>query len=400
MNNSSNTERAFHAMREMPVDISIDSIQKIVLASAAASVTVSKASIIAKLIHTKFHLNTIIAMTSFFSATAIGCLLLFSGWHHKNPEKIAANNSALTKIPELNTNSLNAGRPDISLSVDTPKQNKNVVVVANVNSDQPKDSVVIVTIENDGHGGRITRTIRSDSSENIVINNSGDSLLPHRVERAYTYVYNDGHAHGKHGNCVMITQSNVINTDSVANAGAQAYSFAYNDNILPKGKGKCIVINEMNDGNPDSLSVPSLDGQDMNVVINMNDVPKMNRRMQIVTNSNNLPGVEMNEQFIFDDNDAIQLATCNISGIHEDSLRQLLSAKLFVDKLITDQEHFTFIIDGKNLKVNGVKQSEDVYNTYKNYIESVSPNKVDRKFLYDLTVDGDQLRINVKNYTR
>lgn len=81
-----------------------------------------------------------------------------------------------------------------------------------------------------------------------------------------------------------------------------------------------------------------------------------------------------------------------------DSLLPKIEDQLVKDGLISDRKHYAFKIAGNSLKVNGVKQSNDVYKRYKEIIETNSHNKVNRKFVYAVSVDGDSTTMDLENY--
>ncbi|HET6993036.1 MAG TPA: hypothetical protein VFJ43_17010, partial [Bacteroidia bacterium] len=92
----------------------------------------------------------------------------------------------------------------------------------------------------------------------------------------------------------------------------------------------------------------------------------------------------------------VNMAVCGPGA--NDSLVRKIGEALVADKLITDVKNYQFSIDGNSVKVNGKKLDKAAWEKYKEIIETNSHSKVNRKFKYELLMNGENETINVSNY--
>lgn len=131
MNNSSRSDRAFEALRQAPVEIPLAKVEQFVIASAATGAfSMSLASKLA----IKFHLNSIIAMTSAFTAAAVaGIVFLASSGHASKAEtKAPVFHEQKTTSPVLSERPSEEPLTNVALPVDSPEVKTAEKTISNI----------------------------------------------------------------------------------------------------------------------------------------------------------------------------------------------------------------------------------------------------------------------------
>lgn len=120
MNSSSRSDRAFEALRQAPVEIPLAKVEQFVIASAATGAF--SMSLVSKFA-LKFHLNSIIAMASAFTAAAVaGIVFLASSGHAGKAEtKTPVFHEAKTANPVLSERPSEEPLTNLALPADSPE---------------------------------------------------------------------------------------------------------------------------------------------------------------------------------------------------------------------------------------------------------------------------------------
>jgi RNA polymerase sigma-70 factor, ECF subfamily len=100
------------------------------------------------------------------------------------------------------------------------------------------------------------------------------------------------------------------------------------------------------------------------------------------------------DELAYDEETIVPCDTCG----KRDSLELLIENALLADSLIKSRTNYCFKISGYGMKVNGKKQSKETFRKYKKLVETKSPNKVSRHFVYSICVDGVETTIRAENY--
>jgi hypothetical protein len=158
MNTNRNTDQLFERMRDMPVELPLENVEKFVIAQAALGITAVGAS---KGIFTKaflkFHLNSILMITTTITAAVIGLAV----WTSHGDKMAAQTNSKQPKQDHFTTLA-----PSLKLDADTPKT---VTVKAIANGEN-----VSVTTVNTETGTNI-KIVSGDSQTSVYYNTPNDS---------------------------------------------------------------------------------------------------------------------------------------------------------------------------------------------------------------------------------
>lgn len=422
MKTNSHTDKLFEQMRTMPPEIPVEQVEQFVLAQTAIGITAAAASkgFFGKGIFTKafikFHLNTILIMTSTITASLVS-LFVWNGHQH---HAIAQNNSVKNFKPEY---SATLTTPKIA-EADTPK-------VTTVQTTQDGEAVSVTTIQTES-GTNIKVVTNGNEQTKIYYNTPADS--------SYTYAYatpGPGEAVAATGNNMTIAaidQKLVMPDMQKAMLEAQAAMMQMNsemalaqqeaeraisctkmscpyDSLIPKLEKAMLKDGLIADTlhyafriNGTSLQVNGVkqsadQWRKYKEIIEKNSdyrihhffnftISKDNSNSSININDGTEPMVPMAP--------LPPVAPCHIT--FSDSLMPKLETVLLKDHLISDTLHYSFKINGSYMKVNGEKVDKEVWKKYKDFIESNSLNKVNRKFSYAILRDGDDTSINVENY--
>jgi hypothetical protein len=172
MNTNRNTDQLFERMRDMPVEVPLENVEKFVIAQAALGITavgVSK-GIFSK-VFLKFHLNSILIMTTIFTATLIGLAV----WTSQDDKIVAQTNS---KQPKQNYSAKLS--PQVTMDADTPK----TVTVKTISNGE---NISVTTVETET--GTNIKIISSDSQTSVYYNTPNDSTYAYAYssDKGYTY---------------------------------------------------------------------------------------------------------------------------------------------------------------------------------------------------------------------
>ncbi|CAN5739401.1 hypothetical protein BH11BAC7_BH11BAC7_09970 [soil metagenome] len=393
MNTNRNTDQLFGHMRRMPVEVPFENVEKFVIAQAALGIT---AAVATKGIFTKaflkFHLNSILIMTSTLTAALVSIIAWNSG-----ADKVTAQKNHKSNF-EFSSNAL---IPDLKTEADTPRTTTTKSIADGA-------AVSVTTIETDA--GTKIKVIDNGNQTAVYYNTKNDSNF------VFAYASNEQPAaspypavpfHGSFKTTppvppVAITPMTPVaccanNYDSLSAAIASAL---FKDGLIKDTANFSFKINNHSmsvDGKKQDKTL----WEEYKEIVEKNSSYRMgplliitinknaeNDLMSINDQSEPLPPMEpmepLQEEF------PLQNST--------DTLRQTIENYLFKDHLISDTEHYMFKINGSYLKVNGNKLSKEQWQRYKEIIESSSMNKVNKKFSYAVDKNGEDVRIDVENY--
>jgi hypothetical protein len=311
MDKFSKTDNTFHQLRKLPDEIPLEKVEQFVLAQAAVGISAVSASSMLKKIFLKFHLNSIIVMTTAATASLVSLFIWSAGWHKQ--EHVQNN-----KHPHFPSSSFTASAPEISLPTDSPAAKTTTTISVSTESNH-KVATTHVTI------------VSSDDSVVTTVSTSGS-------DSAYSTSY--------------------------ANGGAQ----------------RIVIINS-----PGDTGIPLMpDMATMSIQMDGASAAIAADASQLAT----LPDMDFSGT----------MPPCHVACNKNDSLLPKIADALIKDGLIKDPQHYAFKLSNNTLKVNGVKQSNAVFKRYKEIIEANSHNKVNRKFTYAVSVDGDSITMQLENY--
>ncbi|MEO5642098.1 MAG: hypothetical protein ABIQ40_10390 [Bacteroidia bacterium] len=393
MNKNRNTDQLFGHMRKMPVEVPFENVEKFVIAQVALGIT---ATVATKGIFTKaflkFHLNSILIMTSTLTAALVSIIAWNSG-----ADKVTAQKNHKSNF-EFSSNAL---IPDLETEADTPR-------TTTTKSVSDGAAVSVTTIETDA--GTKIKVIENGNQTSVYYNTTNDSNFVFAYaskDQPATAPYPAAPFHGSFKTTppvppVAITPMTPVaccasNYDSLSSAIAIAlfkdglitdsanFSFKLNGHsIFVDGKKQDKALWEKYKDIVEKNSSYRM-GPFLIITINKNaETDLMSINDQLVPLPPMEPMEPLQEEF------PLQNST--------DTLRQTIENYLFKDHLISDTEHYMFKINGSYLKVNGNKLSKEQWQRYKEIIESSSMNKVNKKFSYAVLKNGDDVRINVENY--
>ncbi|MDQ3109029.1 MAG: hypothetical protein M3R17_03955 [Bacteroidota bacterium] len=393
MNTNRNTEQLFHRMRDMPVDVPMENVEKFVIAQAALGITavgVSK-GIFTKAFF-KFHLNSILIMTTTITASILGLIVWAS-----DGEKLSARNNPKTNFEH----SANGFVPDIETASDTPGRTTTKTVTNG-------EATTVTTIETET--GTNLKIIKIGNGTAVYYNTPNDS----------TYVF----AYESKNNPVfppLPALSPMPYADALAPLPAIPPMPAMPPLTCDRDTLTSLLGKELlKDGLiKDTLHFTfKLNGTSMFVDGKKQPKEKWEKYKVIIENNSDY---KVHHMFIFTtgkcgEDDAAGLMNFtspppmqpmqpmepvyfdNSFKSSNDSLMHTLEKALLKDGLISDTLHYTFKINRSYMKVNGEKASKDDWRRYKEIIESNSLNRVNKNFSYAVRKDGEDICINVENY--
>lgn len=357
------TEKLFETLRTAPVDIPLDKIEQIVITGATTGAFAAGAGFWLKKTILGFHLNSISIMITASAATAIsiGATVLFSS---AGSEKKSA--SVNTKEPETATIRI-SGETDKSpenayqlTATDTPQTNANstpVLPSRAIYIYSSDDSLKTITTRN---GNTTTVTIISaDSGMHVVA--APVAVACSRSGFAYAYASPDSGW-----------------TEAIAPEAMEALAKAEREMEQARAEMKRAPARAKAPQAPDATNLASAEAE------------LERARAELAKANANMAAPEAQRE-------VMQAACAAKAHCQTDTLRQLIEENLLRDGLISNKNKFLFELNGKEMRVNGVKQSEANWAKYRNLIESKSKMKVNRKFEYRLQVSGDSMSIDIEN---
>ncbi len=395
-------------MRKMPVEVPLENVEKFVIAQAALGITAVGAS---KGIFTKaflkFHLNSIIIMTTTFTAA----LVSFFVWN-SDGDKIAATKNHQPKS-ELSSNAL---VPDIETAADTPRTSTTKTVVdgqaASVTTIETENGTKIKVIDN-GNNTAVYYNTSNDSSYVYAYSSNDEEATPAYAATPpmptpegfrFTHPIPPAPPAPPAGCC---SHPNDTLTSIIGKAllkdglisDTSTFTFKLNNHsLMVDGKKqskelhakykKIIEQNSAYKVNP-LLIISICRDEEQNAVGMMEPLPPLSP----------LPSIEpLQAELVQMQAELAQMQSEMVHWSFNDSLMQTIEKTLFKDGLIKDTAHYMFKINGSYMKVNGEKMSKEQWKRYKDIIESSSMNKVNKKFSYAIARDGEEININVENY--
>ncbi len=408
MKTNRNTDQLFEHMRKMPVEVPLENVEKFVIAQAALGITAVGAS---KGIFTKaflkFHLNSIIIMTTTFTAA----LVSFFVWN-ANGDKIAATKNHQPKSEF----SSNAFVPDIETAADTPRTTTTKVIAdgqsVSVTTIETENGTKIKVIDNGGTTSVYYNTT-NDSSYVYAYSSTDDAAAPPypavpatpaHEGFSFTHPIPPAPPAPPAGCC---SHPNDTLTSIIGKAllkdglisDTSTFTFKLNNHsLMVDGKKqskelhakykKIIEQNSSYKVNP-LLIISICRDEEQNAVGMMESLSPMPPMPPMAPLATELAQMEM---------ELAQMKDEMVHWSYNDSLMQTIEKTLFKDGLIKDTAHYMFKINGSYMKVNGEKMSKEQWKRYKDLIESSSMNKVNKKFSYAIARDGEEININVENY--
>lgn len=329
------TDQLFETLRQAPVDIPIGKIEQIVTAGTVAGTAAAavKASLLKKLV-LKFHLNSIVAMTSITATATLATVIAvssFAGKEHKTASHFNKTENTKTFFSPQQ-NSLEQNQVLELFSNDTPQTK------INPNGTNSNSTFVFYT-----SGDSVTTKTVSDSTGTkvIVTSNAADMHMVHVSD----YAEND--------------------------SAAYDYNYAY---ALANLKAAEAALDFNRAGLRRQVAVAEKDA----------------RRAEKDAAQAEKDAAEAARN-------CCALASLNALNCRQDSLFKVIEDELIKDGLIDDRKEYSFDFNGKSMKVNGKRQDHYRWEKYKALIENNSDNKVNRKFQYMIMVNRGNTRIMVDN---
>jgi bla regulator protein blaR1 len=92
-----------------------------------------------------------------------------------------------------------------------------------------------------------------------------------------------------------------------------------------------------------------------------------------------------------------EMACAKAAGERDNRLVTLIEEALIADSLITDTQHYSFSFNDKSLTVNGKKQSEAMWEKYKDLITSNSDYRISKRFHFSVSKNGKQMTTSINN---
>jgi hypothetical protein len=396
MNTNRNTDQLFQHMRNAPVDVPLENVEKFVIAQAALGITavgVSK-GIFTKAFF-KLHLNSILIMTTTFAAAALVSIFAWTS----DGDKIAAKNN-----PETNFEfSANALVPDMETASDTPRTTTTRTITNG-------EETTVTTIQTET--GTNIRVITIDNGTKVYYNTPNDS--------SYVFAYESTDAPSLPPLPALPPLPNVNPLKPLpampplppnTPMGCCGYDSLtallgkelYKDGLIKdsvrfafKMNGTSLWVN--------GKKQPKEKWEKYKTIIEKNSDYRIHHLFDFSTGMNGV-GDSFGTFGMLDPMEPMApmppmepVSFCYNFKTCTDTLMPRLEKSLMNDGLIKDTLHYTFKINGSYMKVNGEKVSKEVWKKYKDLIESNSQNKVNRSFSYAISKDGEDISINMQNF--
>lgn len=396
MNKNRNTDQLFEHLRNAPVDVPLENVEKFVIAQAALGITavgVSKGIFTKAFL--KFHLNSILIMTT----TATAALVSIFVWAFSGEKTSALNDSNHRSKFEYTT----LQPVNETFEADSPK-----VKTVNTITNGEQSSVTTVQTET---GTNIKIITLGNGETKVYYNTPNDS--------SYTFAYQNVDKRsvpappalpGLPALPGMSALAPLPPMPAMPPMGCCGYDSLtsllgkelYKDGMI---KDSTHFTFKMNGSSMfvDGKKQPKEKWEKYKTIIEKNSDYKIQHMFIFTTGMDGednsfgmyTPAMPMEPMELMAPMEPITV--CNRKSC-SDTLMTKLEHAMLQDGLIKDTMHYTFKINGSYLKVNGEKQSKEQWKKYKEIIERNSLNKVNRSFSYAISKDGEDTSINMENF--